>query len=83
MKKYNHKEAIKDYINFEDLLQKCGYTNNYKPQISNLGKALLKASNNQGRYNFLKRYWDNYFRELRQRKRDRQVKNKDVQKQNG
>lgn len=66
MKKYNHAKAIKDYISFEDLLQKAGYKQYYQPKIGSLGRALLKASNNQRSDNFLKRYWDSYFRKLRQ-----------------
>lgn len=80
MKKYNHKETLKDYINYDDGLQKLGYSH-YKPRLGSLGRALLKASNNQGRYSILKTYWDNYFRELRQKYKGKKQKN--VPKQNG
>ena len=80
MKKYNHKAVIKDYINFEDLLKKWQYRE-YKPRLGSLGKALLKASNCQRSNNMLKKYWDNYFRELRQHKKEKQKEH--VQQQNG
>ena len=57
-----------EYINFEDLLIKLGYRQ-YKPRIGTLGKALLAASKGQRSDNFLKRYWDSYFRKLRQDKK--------------
>lgn len=71
MQKNNN--AIHDYITFEDLLQKFGYRT-YKPRLGTLGKALLEASKNQRSDNFLKRYWDSYFRKLRQQKKGKNKK---------
>ena len=82
MKKYNHAEAIKNYISYEDLLQKLGYKQR-KPRISNLGRALLDLSNHQRSNSFLKRYWDDYFTKLRENRKQKENKNKDVYKQNG
>lgn len=58
---YRNNNAIHDYIDYEDLLKKLGYKS-YKPRIGTLGRALLEASKNQRSDNFLKRYWDSYFK---------------------
>lgn len=67
-------KPIHNYIGYEDLLQKLGYKT-YKPKLGTLGRALLKASKNQKPDNFLKKYWDIYFKKLRHRRR--------FEKQNG
>ena len=71
--------AIHDYITYEDLLESLGYRT-YKPRLGTLGKALLEASKNQRSNNFLKRYWDSYFKKLRQQKKKDKVKTNDSQK---
>lgn len=68
MKKKNKYVTEHNYIGFEDLLQKLGYRR-YIPKLGSLGKALLEASKNQRSNNFLKKYWDSYFRKLRQEKK--------------
>lgn len=60
--------AIHDYLSFEDLLEKLGYRT-YKPRIGSLGRSLLEASKNQRSNNFLKKYWDSYFKKLRQQRK--------------
>ena len=70
---YKH-EPIRDYINFEDYLQKAGYRQ-YKPKVGSLGKALIDASKHQGRSSFLNRMLDVYFKKLRQQKKNRQKEN--------
>lgn len=58
---------------FEDLLKKLGYKR-YTPKIGTLGRALLKASKNQRSDNFLKRYWDSYYKKLRQQRKGQNKK---------
>lgn len=70
---HKNNNAIHDYIDFEDLLKKLGYKN-YKPRIGTLGRALLEASKNQRSDNFLKRYWDSYFKKLRQQRKGQNKK---------
>ena len=67
MSKTNY-EPIKEYINFEDYLQKAGYRQ-YKPKVGSLGKALIEASKHQGRSSFLNKMLDVYFKKLRQKKK--------------
>jgi len=66
MQKNNN--VIHDYIDYADLLKKLGYKS-YRPRIGTLGRALLEASKNQRSDNFLKRYWDSYFKKLRQQRK--------------
>lgn len=61
-------KKIHNYINYEDLKEKLGYRT-YKPRLGVLGKALLEASKKQKANNFLKRYWDSYFKKLRQKRK--------------
>ncbi len=62
MKKHN---PIRHFIGYEDLFEQLGYKQ-FKPRIGSVGRALLEASKGQRSDNFLKRYWDSYFRQLRQ-----------------
>jgi hypothetical protein len=59
---------IRDYISNEDFLQKAGYRT-YKPKIGSFGHALIKASKTQGRYSFINKCLDSYFRKLRQQRK--------------
>lgn len=70
---HKNNNSIHDYIDYEDLLKKLGYKN-YKPRIGTLGRALLEASKNQRSDNFLKRYWDSYFKKLRQQRKGQNKK---------
>lgn len=72
MSKTNY-EPIKEYINFEDYLQKAGYRQ-YKPKVGSLGKALIEASKHQGRSSFLNKMLDVYFQKLRQKKKAQKLK---------
>ena len=72
MSKTNY-EPIKEYINFEDYLQKAGYRQ-YKPKVGSLGKALIEASKHQGRSSFLNKMLDVYFKKLRQKKKAQKLK---------
>lgn len=72
MSKTNYK-PIKEYINFEDYLQKAGYRQ-YKPKVGSLGKALIEASKHQGRSSFLNKMLDVYFQKLRQKKKAQKLK---------
>lgn len=72
MSKTNY-EPIKEYINFEDYLQKAGYRQ-YKPKVGSLGKALIEASKHQGRTSFLNKMLDVYFQKLRQKKKAQKLK---------
>ena len=72
MSKTNY-ESIKEYINFEDYLQKAGYRQ-YKPKVGSLGKALIEASKHQGRSSFLNKMLDVYFQKLRQKKKAQKLK---------
>lgn len=69
MKKNNYK-PIRDYLSYEDLLEKAGYRR-YKPKTGSLGRALIEASKHQGRSSFLNRMLDAYFGKLRQQKKKR------------
>ena len=84
MSKTNY-EPIKEYINFEDYLQKAGYRQ-YKPKVGSLGKALIEASKHQGRSSFLNKMLDVYFQKLRQKKKAQKLKEQqkknEFQKQN-
>lgn len=72
MSKTNY-EPIKEYVNFEDYLQKAGYRQ-YKPKVGSLGKALIEASKHQGRTSFLNKMLDVYFQKLRQKKKAQKLK---------
>ena len=72
MSKTNY-EPIKEYINFEDYLQKAGYRQ-YKPKVGSFGKALIEASKHQGRSSFLNKMLDVYFQKLRQKKKAQKLK---------
>ena len=83
MSKHNY-EPIRDYISFEDYLEKAGYRQ-YKPKVGSLGRALIEASKHQGRSAFINKMLDVYFRKLRQQKKKRQkeqYKKNEFQKQN-
>ena len=66
---------MKIYDSYEDLVEKLGYKR-YKPRIGVLGRALLEASRNQRSDNFLKKFWDFYFKRERERRKRKNDKNK-------
>lgn len=68
--KYNHKQAIKNYITYEDLYEKAGYRV-HKPKITSMTRALIELSKNHRSIKWLKSYLDSYFKKLRENKRNR------------
>lgn len=76
-------EPIRDYLDFEDLLEKSGYRI-YRPKMSSFLKAVLEASKHQGRSSFINRMLDVYFKKLRQQKKQQKGQNNNnvIQKQN-
>ena len=80
MSKTKHK-PIRDYISFEDYLEKAGYKQ-YQPKVNSLWLAILEAGKHQGRSSFLNKMLDVYFRNVRQKKRQKEQLKNEFQKQN-